>query len=105
MSHTGDCLGYSETLSAVDRITKEFDSATIQCKSTIIEKNFPDKHADRIMGKTKEELSISIAMLLTIPNIDEEINPTSDSDECGNEDSVESTDYDVEQERKKRIMR
>ena len=81
IAHTGICLGNDATLSGVDKIRKEFDSAAKNCKSLLQDQleNMVENPEGYIINN--EDLALSCVMVISEANIDDELNGLSDEEE------------------------
>ena len=100
MAHTGICVGYMGTLSAMDTIRKGFDSVAVSCK-TEIEQKLATLHDTSIATIAYEDLSVALAAM--VPNIEDEINESSDAevtmiytDESEDDANIENLEDQVE---------
>jgi len=81
LSKMGICKGYEATLAAVDKIRRDFDSAATSCKREIEEQL---KHVNDLSNMTilwDENMDVSNALAATVPNIEDEVNEPSDTDD------------------------
>ncbi|CAC5389595.1 unnamed protein product [Mytilus coruscus] len=80
MSKMGICKGYGSTLAAIDNIRRDFDSAATSCKREI-EEQLTNVNDISNMTVMDEDMDVSNAVAVTVPNIEDEVNEPSDSDD------------------------
>ena len=78
LSHLGLCAGYEATLSAIDKIRKDFDTAAVRLKENA-ENALQRRHNPLVIDQEQNNLSIDLAALA--PNIDDEAGYYSDMEE------------------------
>lgn len=81
LSKMGICVGYATTLSAVDKIRKDFDTTAKICKSNIETQLMANADMSNMTVVWNEDLELSQAVAATVPNIEDEINEPSDNEE------------------------
>ena len=74
LSNIGICVGYMGTLSAIDKIRIDFDSAAVSCKTAI-----EDQLAQNLdtTNEAADDADLSLAIATAVPNIEDEINEQS----------------------------